>query len=75
MTLKEAMKRIEALEQKVLELQVRPAQQIHYHYPQQPLYGYQGWQYAPYIPSPGITWGAGTTTTCGAGSGLSGYAS
>jgi len=67
MTLKEAKKRIEALEQKVRELEMRPAQQIHYHYPYQPLY-----QYVPQYPT--ITWGA-STTAGSAYSGPSGYAS
>ena len=45
MTLKDALKRIDELERKVKELEMRPAQQIHYHYTYPQL---QYWQ-APYV--------------------------
>ena len=45
MNLKQALKRIEALEARVRELEARPPYQIHYHYEQpQP-------QYYPQIPT------------------------
>ena len=43
MTLKQALKRIEELERKVKELEVRPQTQYHYHY------GYQGPVYQPFV--------------------------
>lgn len=62
MNLKEAMKRIEALEAEVARLKAQPAQH-HYHYYQQPLIG-QPVQPTPWY-SPG--WPTWPEITCGAG--------
>ena len=60
------LKRIDALERKVKELEARPATQWHYHY-QYP----QPYYIPTYVPSPSpwwtspITWGAGSAAGAG----------